>query len=146
MASTSGKRCALSIEQSLKILEALKSKKPDGVAKDFNIGYSTLKMIRQNVEIRKIALNNGNLNRKRKRESPNEEIGEVLITWFHQMRAQNTTINGPLMLEKIKQLSMVRKYWKENFIEYNSYYDIEDMIEQNPLINCTRSTITDFFK
>jgi hypothetical protein len=43
MASTSGKRCTLSIEQKLEILEALKSKKPDDVAKDFNIGYSTVK-------------------------------------------------------------------------------------------------------
>ena len=45
MASTSGKRCTLSIEQKLEILEALKSKKPDDVAKDFNIGYSTVKKI-----------------------------------------------------------------------------------------------------
>ena len=60
MASTSGKRCTLSIEQKLEILEALKSKKPGDVAKDFNIGYSTVKKIRQNEEeIRKIALNNG---------------------------------------------------------------------------------------
>ena len=82
MASTSGKRCTLSIEQKLEILEALKSKKPDDVAKDFNIGYSTVK---------KISL-------------------------------------------------------EENFTEYNSYYDIEDMIEKNALINRTQSKITDFFK
>ncbi|CAF1550825.1 unnamed protein product [Rotaria magnacalcarata] len=147
MASTSGKRCTLSIDQKLEILEALKSKNPDAVAKDFNIGYSTVKKIRQNEEeIRKIALNNEKLNRKRKRESPNEEIGEALIAWFHQMRVQNATINRPLMLEKAKQLSMVRKYLKENLTEYNSYYDIEDIIEQNALINRTRSKITDFFK
>jgi hypothetical protein len=47
MASTSGKRCTLPIEQKLKILEALKSKTPDDVAKDFNIGYSTVKKVRQ---------------------------------------------------------------------------------------------------
>ena len=70
MASTSGKRCTLSIEQKLEILEALKSEKPDDVAKDFSIAYSTVKKIRQNEEeIRKIALNNGNLHRKRKRKS-----------------------------------------------------------------------------
>jgi hypothetical protein len=91
-------------------------------------------------------LSNGKLNRKRKRESPNEEIGEALIAWFHQMRAQNATINGPLMLEKAKQLAMVRQYLEENFTEYNSYYDIEDMIEKNALINRTQSKITDFFK
>ncbi|CAF3529210.1 unnamed protein product [Rotaria socialis] len=43
-------------------------------------------------------------------------------------------------------LSMVRKYLEENFTEYNSYYDIEEMIEKNALINRTQSKITDFFK
>ena len=94
MVSTSSKRRTLSIEQKLEILEALKSKKPDKVAKDFNTGYSTVKKIRQNEEeIRKIPLNNRNLNRKRKRESPNEEIGESLIAWFHQIRTKNAMIN-----------------------------------------------------
>ncbi|CAF4710115.1 unnamed protein product, partial [Rotaria socialis] len=50
MASNSGKRCTLSIEQKLKILEALKSKKADDAAKHFNIGYSMVKKIRQNEE------------------------------------------------------------------------------------------------
>ncbi|CAF4430892.1 unnamed protein product [Rotaria socialis] len=53
MASTSGERCTLSIEQKLEILEALKSKKPDDVAKDFNIGYSTVKKIRKKAGHRK---------------------------------------------------------------------------------------------
>ena len=114
MASTSSKRCTLSIEQKLKILEALKSKKPDELAKVFNIGYSTVKKIRQNeAEIRKIALNNRNLNRKRKCESSNEEIGEVRIAWFHQMRAQNAMMNGSLMLEKAKQLAVT--LWHQDF-------------------------------
>ena len=43
-------------------------------------------------------------------------------------------------------LSMVRKYLEENFTEYNSYYDIDDMIEKNASINRTQSKITDFFK
>jgi hypothetical protein len=47
MPSTSGKGCILSIEQKLEILEALKSKKPDDVTKDFKISYSTVKKIRQ---------------------------------------------------------------------------------------------------
>ncbi len=54
----------------MEILEALKSKKPDDVAKDFNIGYSTVKKIRQNEEeIRKIALSNGNYKKKISRRS-----------------------------------------------------------------------------
>jgi hypothetical protein len=43
-------------------------------------------------------------------------------------------------------LSMVRKYLEQNFTEYYSYYDVEDMIEKNALINRTHSKITDFFK
>ncbi|CAF1416320.1 unnamed protein product [Adineta ricciae] len=64
MVSTHSKRCTLSIEQKLGILDALKSKRPDDVAKDFNINYSTVKKIRQN----------------------EEEIGGALIAWFHQPR------------------------------------------------------------
>ena len=91
----------------METLEAVKSKKSDEVGKDFNIGYSTVKKIRQNEEeILKIALNNRNLNRKGKHESSNEEISEAFIAWFHQMRAKNAMINGPLMLGKAKQLAM----------------------------------------
>jgi len=57
MASPSGKRCTLSIEQKLEILEALKSKKADDVAKDFNIDYSTVKKIRRSsIVIRKLSV------------------------------------------------------------------------------------------
>jgi hypothetical protein len=48
--------------------------------------------------------------------------------------------------DALMRLSMVRKYLEDNFTEYNSYYDIEDMIEKNALINRTQSKITDFFK
>ncbi|CAF2013635.1 unnamed protein product [Rotaria magnacalcarata] len=104
MASTSGKRCTLSIEQKLKILEALKSKKVDDVAKHFNIGYSTVKKLRQN----------------------EEEVGIV-----------DKPMPG-VSLKDVMHLSMVRKYLEENFTEYNSYYDIEEMIEKNALINRTQ--------
>jgi len=46
----------------------------------------------------------------------------------------------------LMHLSMVRKYLEENFTDYNSYYDVEDMIEKNALINRTQRKITDFFK
>jgi hypothetical protein len=48
--------------------------------------------------------------------------------------------------DALMHLSMVRKYLEENFTEYNSYYDIEDRVEKNALINRTQSKITDFFK
>lgn len=102
---------ALSLAKKLQILEALKLKKPKEVAFDFKIGYSTVRKIRQQEEeIRKTAMINGNLDRKRKRESPNEEIGDALIAWFNQMRLENVVVNGPLMLEKAKQLSSTLGY------------------------------------
>ena len=56
------------------------------------------------------------------------------------------SIPGVSHKDALMHLSMVRKYLEENFTEYNSYYDIEDMIEKNALINRTQSKITDFFK
>jgi len=43
-------------------------------------------------------------------------------------------------------LSLVRRYLEEHFTDYNSFYDIEDMIEKNVSINRTQRKITDFFK
>ena len=48
--------------------------------------------------------------------------------------------------DALMHLSMVHKYLEENFTEYNSYYDIDDIIEKYALINRTQSKITDFFK
>ena len=37
-------------------------------------------------------------------------------------------------------------YLEENFTDYNSYYDVEDMIEKNALINRTQRKITGIFE
>jgi hypothetical protein len=60
--------------------------------------------------------------------------------------SSDESIPGVSHKDALMHLSMVRKYLEENFTEYNSYYDIEDMIEKNALINRTQSKITDFFK
>ncbi|CAF1484784.1 unnamed protein product, partial [Adineta ricciae] len=48
--------------------------------------------------------------------------------------------------DALMHLSMVRRYLEENFTDYNSYYDIEDMIEKNVSINRSQRQITDFLK
>lgn len=53
-------------------------------------------------------------------------------------------MSGVSHKDALIHLSMVRKYLEENFTEYNSYDDIEDMIEKNALINRTQSKITVF--
>jgi Neuraminidase (sialidase) len=55
-------------------------------------------------------------------------------------------MSGVCHKDTLMHLSMVRKYLEENFAEYNSYYDIEDMIGKDALINRTQSKITDIFK
>ena len=56
------------------------------------------------------------------------------------------------ILERIKELfylydyKYALMYLEENFTDYNSYYDVEDMIEKNALINRTQRKITGFFE
>jgi len=121
MASAS-KRNTLTIEKKLQVLEALKSKKQPDVAEKFNVSQSTISKIKKaEKEIRHEALTNGNLNRKRKRESPNEEVADSLMEWFYQMRQQNAVINGPLMMEKAQQLAVM--LGRTSFVPTNGWLE-----------------------
>lgn len=103
------KRCTLSLEDKIDILDKLKSrtKSLEECAADYGIGFSTLKKIkRQENQIRQMAISNANLKRKRNRESLHEEVGDALVLWFQQMLSKNVPINGPLMMEKAKQLAL----------------------------------------
>lgn len=100
-------RTPISIEMKMEVLEALMTKSKMDVAREFGIGYSTVKKIKKNEdEIIKKASTSCNLQRKRCRRSPNEEIGNALITWYHQVK-DRMAINGPIMLEKAKELAIV---------------------------------------
>lgn len=123
MASKSkNQKNSLSIEKKIEVLEALKSKNQAAVAKEFNVDQSTISRIKkQEASLREVALVNGNLSRKRKRESPHEEIGNALIVWFEQMKAQNAPISGPLMMEKAKQLATGLGY--ESFNPTNGWLE-----------------------
>lgn len=100
-------RTPISIETKMEVLEALSTKSKMDVAREFGIGYSTVKKIKKNEdEILKKA-SGGNLLRKRCRPSPNEEVGNALIAWYHEMKAENVPITGPIMLEKAKELAAV---------------------------------------
>jgi hypothetical protein len=63
-----------------------------------------------------------------------------------EARISDELVPGVSHKDALMHLSMVRKYLEQNFTEYYSYYDVEDMIEKNALINRTHSKITDFFK
>ena len=47
--------------------------------------------------------------------------------------------------DALKALVTVQKYLEQNFTEYHSFYDVEDMIEKNVLKHRTQRQITDFF-
>lgn len=108
MATLFNRRNGLTDAKRLEILDALKTKKQSEVATEFGVHKSVISRIKKNEdEIQDKALANGNLNRKRQRESPNEDVADALIAWFHQMRVENAVINGPLMLEKARQLAIM---------------------------------------
>lgn len=91
----------------MEVLEALMTKSKMDVAREFGIGYSTVKKIKKNEEeIIKKAAESGNLLRKRCRRSPNEEVGNALITWYYQIKERNMPVNGPIMLDKAKELAI----------------------------------------
>ncbi|CAF5215509.1 unnamed protein product, partial [Rotaria magnacalcarata] len=77
------------------------------------------------------------LNRQGKIDLEEEDEEEVGIV--------DKPMPGVSHKDVLMHLSMVRKYLEENFTDYNSYYDVEDMIEKNALINRTQRKITDFF-
>lgn len=91
----SSQKISLSMAKKIEILDALKTKKQVEVSKEFGVHKGTISKIKSaEKEIRQEALSNGNINRKRKRESGNEDVGEALIEWFHQILAQGGTVNG----------------------------------------------------
>lgn len=47
--------------------------------------------------------------------------------------------------EASKALETVRKYLEENFVDYDAYYRVEEMIEKNTFKNATQRKLTDFF-
>ncbi|CAF1085388.1 unnamed protein product [Adineta steineri] len=88
MASTSGKRCTLSIEQKLEILEALKSKKAEDVAKDFNIGYSTLKKIRLKIPEEQVYVNETEILLEKSSSPLNISSSSVSLTLEHSTKSK----------------------------------------------------------
>lgn len=136
-----GRRTPISVETKLAVLEALKKKSKVDVAKEFGIGYSTVKKIKQReIEILKKSNVSSNLYRIRDRKSRNDEIGDAVITWYHQMKADNA-INGPIMQDKAKEIAHLLGYddfkpshgWLERLKARNNIRFLKPFPKQNGL-------------
>ena len=102
------KKQAISLEKKLKILaEVNKGRKKMEIASEFGIPPSTLStIIKNNAAICEAAESGQSGSRKRQRTSTHMDVDEALLRWFTQMRSQSLAVDGPLLMEKAKALSI----------------------------------------
>ncbi|XP_078468486.1 jerky protein homolog-like [Lampetra planeri] len=108
---TKAKRVFLSLEKKIEVLEKIRTGRSlQAIAADYNIGYTTVRDIRDNAD--KISkffseLQSANATKKRKttRSADNKELDAKLYEWFLQQRAQGHPVSGPMLCEKAKVFS-----------------------------------------
>ncbi|CAM1324383.1 Uncharacterised protein g8663 [Pycnogonum litorale] len=93
-----GKRKCLSLDDKLKILNEVdeeKKKRKTEIAKEFDLPLSSSSTIIKNAE--KIRSDKQSSSRKKIRACPNEELDQVLVKWFAEIRSSNSTVpvSGP---------------------------------------------------
>lgn len=101
-------RTVLSVEDKIRLLEMAndKRKTTSEILTHFSIGLSTFHKIKAKENlIRQSFVSNKKLNRKRNKGSTYNELNKALTHWFHQVRAKNAIVNGPLVMEKAQQLA-----------------------------------------
>ena len=114
------KRKVLTLEQKLSILDRLKEgQTQERIADDFGVGWSTVGDTKKaGNKLRLFAATMENLDvssKKRKimRLCKDNKLYEALYLWFIQKRAQDMTVNGPILCEKASQLhAMLHKTMK----------------------------------
>uniref|UniRef100_A0A914VDN8 HTH CENPB-type domain-containing protein n=1 Tax=Plectus sambesii TaxID=2011161 RepID=A0A914VDN8_9BILA len=121
-------RKTLSVEDKIRLLDLAKdnSDKISDLLSQFTIGLSTFYKIKaQETALRDASIANKNLKRKRSKASKYDDLNQALTQWFHQVRVRNSLINGPIVMEKAKQLADMMEVdfepsigwlgrWKEN--------------------------------
>ena len=99
------KRNCLTVTQKLMVIDAVKQgDRREDVATQYGICVSTIsKLIKKEKVLRDVALRAGNTQAKKFKPSRHDAINDAVTTWFHQMRAKNAPINGPLILAQAKK-------------------------------------------
>lgn len=101
----------LSVNQKLQVLDELgKGINRKTLAERFDCNLTTIMRISQQEEkYRKIALANGNVNRKRFRKGIHDNVDRAVSTWFCEMRTRNGIVTGPMVLEQAKKFALMLK-------------------------------------
>ncbi|UYV79405.1 hypothetical protein LAZ67_17002495 [Cordylochernes scorpioides] len=152
MISTKRKRVVLSISDKMTIINRLTNgESGKKLAKEFNIGASTISEIKNNSQsIINFASvmedERGSSTRKMMRKPQNDKVDDALYKWFLQQRSQGEPISGPILCEKAlvfnEELNgdpyfKASQGWLRNFKARHGIRDLEIHIEKVP-------TITDF--
>ncbi|XP_035688734.1 tigger transposable element-derived protein 3-like [Branchiostoma floridae] len=103
------KRVELTLADKVKVIQLLNSvpkMSQTEVGKKFGVSTSQVCRVNQNREaILKQWESNSNPNRKRKREGKSGDVEEALWRWFVNARWKDCPLNGPILMEKAKQLA-----------------------------------------
>ena len=105
--SSPAKRKALTVEEKLSFLKRYDQEYPaktqKQLAEEFGIPGSTLRTILKNRS--KIVEVVGGCKRQKLRAGQYEDLEEILLEWFHQARATNLPISGPILKEKAFEIA-----------------------------------------
>ena len=106
---SASQRKTLSFYEQLELIDDVKVKKLKlaAAAKKYGIGYSTAaKILKKEDDLRSCMQMNGNINRKRKRQSVHKDVNEALTQWFTQACAHGAIINDHVIRQKASQLAV----------------------------------------
>lgn len=97
---------SITVAQKLEILEKLrKGAKQSHLADEYGVNQSVISRVKKNEsELRERPLTDSH--RRKQRSGMHADLEKALLTWFDQMRSKNAPINGPMMMEKAKQMAI----------------------------------------
>lgn len=123
MAASGKKRKCLTFEERLKVLEQSKCKSARQIALDFNIGKTQVQnILKRKTEIVSEMASNVNMDRKRvRRPTGNEEVNDLVWTWFQDMTSRKLPLSGPLI--KTRALKFAEELGNTNFKASNGWLE-----------------------
>ena len=164
MSHLKSKRKALSVEEKILLLDMAKDKsnKLSDILERFSIGRSTFYKIQASeASLRSAVAANRNLSLKRNKVSTYSDLNEAVTRWFHQVRANNGIVNGPMVMEKAKQLAELMEInfepsngwlmrWKEKenvvFLSIQGEKDAADMPGAERWVADTLPTLVEVYE
>ncbi|XP_013177949.1 PREDICTED: tigger transposable element-derived protein 6-like [Papilio xuthus] len=108
------KRKSLNIKEKLHVISKLESGTLNkDLAKEYGVPHSTISSIWSKREKIKILYDANYLKMKRARTTKNTNIEEALLKWYKHQRANNYSVNGPILQQKANDFA---KHFGEDFV------------------------------